>query len=468
LRFDRKIYVVFCLVLSGFIPLILVAFFSLHKLISEQHSLVAVHAIELNLAELLRYEKESQFSAMPVYLLSGNTHVLDKFNVSHLHFQNYMAKMAEVSKDPKSLALLEKLRKSESELYKLTSPIVERKRHGASATEIDRFVSRDGGKDSTDVNKTLDELVAYESTEFETARVAAKQTSSKIFEGFVFSTVLVLIFALFVTKLMIQAIRQKSEDDRNRELILAQESRLSNARKETVEVVSHDLKNPLGTIKMCVEMMNDRLQLENRAQPELDQCLRMVTRSVASMENLIGNLLDHAKIEADHLVLETEPCRIAEQIKDIVTRHELMAKSKNISLQFESSGSLPAVACDRARIEQVIFNLLGNALKFTPAGGQVVVLVTAAAGFLRVSVCDGGPGIQADLLPHIFDRYWQVRETSRLGTGLGLSIAKAIVVAHKGDIWVESQVGRGSTFHFTLPLNLRAFTSRPAEVGATT
>src|SRR5258708_2616290 len=105
MRFGRKIYVGFCLILAAFVPLIILAFFSLHRLISEQHSLIAVHATELNLAELLRFEEESQFASMPVYILSGNIQILNKFNAAHLHFQNYMSKIAEISKDPKSLAL---------------------------------------------------------------------------------------------------------------------------------------------------------------------------------------------------------------------------------------------------------------------------------------------------------------------------------------------------------------------------
>ncbi|MGZ3721494.1 MAG: sensor histidine kinase [Bdellovibrionales bacterium] len=451
MRFDRKIYFGFGLILTAFIPLILVAFVSLHKLISEQHSLVAVHATELNLAELLRFEKESQFSAMPVYILGGDLHMLDKFNLSHIHFQNYMAKMAEVSNDPRSLALLENLRRSESQLYKLTEPIVALKRKGTPTTVINTFIKRSGGRFSEEVNQTLDELVTYETNEFEAARVAARKTSTQIFEGLVLSTILVLLFALFISALMIKVVRQKHEEDRNKELQLAQAKALSNARKETIEVVSHDLKNPLATIRMSTEMIMDRLERNEMDLLEFAQCLKMITRSTGSMESLIGNLLDHAKIEAGHLVIESVPCNVAGFIEDIVKRHDLLASGKGIHLSFIPPENSPLIRCDRARIEQVLFNLLGNAIKFTPKGGEVKVAMTLQGNDLRVGVHDSGPGIAADSIPHIFERYWQANESAKTGTGLGLSIAKAIVGAHNGKIWVESEPQKGCSFYFTLP-----------------
>ena len=113
--------------------------------------------------------------------------------------------------------------------------------------------------------------------------------------------------------------------------------------------------------------------------------------------------------------------------------------------------NVPAVAADRDRVLQVFGNLLGNAIKFTPAGGTVTIGAVNDGVEVRFSVCDTGPGIPPEHVPHVFDRYWQAKSTAKLGTGLGLSIAKGIVEAHAGRIWVESEPGRGASFIFTLP-----------------
>ena len=116
---------------------------------------------------------------------------------------------------------------------------------------------------------------------------------------------------------------------------------------------------------------------------------------------------------------------------------------------------MPTVLCDRERILQVLGNLVGNAIKFTPNGGTITVHAEPAEGHVLVSVADTGPGIPDEYVPHIFERYWKGKREGRSGTGLGLYIAKGIVDAHGGRIWLESKVGVGSTFFFTIPIGAR-------------
>ena len=108
--------------------------------------------------------------------------------------------------------------------------------------------------------------------------------------------------------------------------------------------------------------------------------------------------------------------------------------------------------CDRDRVVQVLYNLVGNALKFTPHGGEIVVSAKLSGDYAVVGVCDSGPGIAPELVPHLFQRYVQEQRTARRGRGLGLYICRGIVQAHGGTIWVDTAVGRGSTFSFTVPL----------------
>jgi signal transduction histidine kinase len=129
-----------------------------------------------------------------------------------------------------------------------------------------------------------------------------------------------------------------------------------------------------------------------------------------------------------------------------------VAAASALHLESEIPEALPRVLVDPARIQQVLSNLVGNAIKFTPRDGRVTVRVELDADGVRVAVVDTGPGIAPEQLPHIFGRFWQGKRSDRRGLGLGLAIAKAIVEAHGGRIWVESTVGEGSTFYFTVRL----------------
>ena len=127
------------------------------------------------------------------------------------------------------------------------------------------------------------------------------------------------------------------------------------------------------------------------------------------------------------------------------------ARPRQITIVCETDPQIREVFADRERLCQVLSNLMGNAVKFTPDRGRVVLRARRRAGEIQISIEDTGPGILAENLPYIFDRFWQADRKSRSGTGLGLPIAKSIVEAHGGRIWVESTLGHGSTFHFTLP-----------------
>jgi signal transduction histidine kinase len=133
-----------------------------------------------------------------------------------------------------------------------------------------------------------------------------------------------------------------------------------------------------------------------------------------------------------------------------------LATARTLELSVEAPAELPMVLADTVRIHQVISNLVGNAIKFTPQGGRITLRGLPAGDEVRVAITDTGPGIAADQLPHVFGQYWQASRTDRRGIGLGLVIAKGIVEAHAGRIWVESTLGAGSSFYFTLPRHLSA------------
>ena len=175
------------------------------------------------------------------------------------------------------------------------------------------------------------------------------------------------------------------------------------------------------------------------------------------MNRLIEDLLDVTRMEAGRLSVEPGRVAAAQVVSDSVEMQRALAAAASLDLRLELAGHLPEVWADRDRLLQVFENLIGNALKFTPAGGRITVGAAPGAGEVVFRVSDTGGGIAADDLPHLFDRFWRGRRSTGRGAGLGLPIVKGVVDAHRGRIWVESTPPRGSTFFFTIP------TARPAE-----
>jgi signal transduction histidine kinase len=187
-------------------------------------------------------------------------------------------------------------------------------------------------------------------------------------------------------------------------------------------------------------------------QSRLRQQAQMVHRAAERMNRLIQDLLDVRRIDSGRLSLDAKPESVETMLGEATEMLRPLASAAALELTCDVDEGVPPVAADASRILQVLSNLVGNAIKFTPAGGRVRVHAESSDGEVRFTVSDTGQGIPPEQLPHVFGRYWQGVRTDRRGVGLGLAIAKGIVEAHKGRIWVESQVGVGSNFIFTLPV----------------
>ena len=221
------------------------------------------------------------------------------------------------------------------------------------------------------------------------------------------------------------------------------------ARDELMALVSHDLKTPLATISMTTGLLLD--QLAPQGSTDARRSLERIQRSADRMGRLIRDLLDLARLEEGRLSIDPRPQEVAGLMSDVVELLRTEVQAKSLRLEQGVAPGAERARCDRERILQVLANLVGNAVKFTPERGEVALRSERSGPEVIVSVRDSGPGIPQDQQARIFDRYWQARETAQLGTGLGLSIAKGLVELHGGRIWVESGVGEGSTFSFSLP-----------------
>jgi signal transduction histidine kinase len=222
----------------------------------------------------------------------------------------------------------------------------------------------------------------------------------------------------------------------------------SRSRDEMLAMVAHDLRNPLNSISMASQLL--------LSDPALDaevtrKTVHMMQRAANRMNRLIGDLLDARQIESGSFLVEMRPELPSAVVRDALDMLQPIAASKGQRLDTAIEPGLPAVEVDCGRIQQVISNLVGNAIKFSPPGSVITTGAQGRPGAVRISVTDTGPGIPPDELPRIFDRYWQGKGRERGGLGLGLAIAKAIVEAHGGCIGVYSAPGAGTTFYFDIP-----------------
>ncbi len=220
-------------------------------------------------------------------------------------------------------------------------------------------------------------------------------------------------------------------------------------RIEFTRALVHELKTPITPVLAAVELL-----MEEMDDPGLMRLVESIDRSAANLNQRIDELLDLARGETEMLQIDVEVIDTLSLFNDISYEMTPLALRNKQVLKFELPDSLPSIEADRSRLRQIVMNLLNNAFKFTPEGGIVTLRASADEENLIVDVQDNGPGINEDDLERLFEPYFR-RTTDRerlSGLGLGLALAKNFIELHKGKIWVESQVGKGSIFHFTLPI----------------
>ncbi len=221
-------------------------------------------------------------------------------------------------------------------------------------------------------------------------------------------------------------------------------------RRELIANVSHDLRTPLAIMQGYIETMlmkKDKLAADRR-----DKYMNIVFDSSQKLSNMVGHLFEYSKLEANEIKPEKEPFFISELAQDTIANYQILAEKKNIHLSLEKDDNSPRVFADISLVERVIQNLLDNALKFTPEGGNITLRVENAADDVQISISDSGPGMSEEDQKFIFERYTKtaVGQKVKSGAGLGLAIVKKILEIHDSTIRVTSQLNVGTTFSFNL------------------
>lgn len=225
--------------------------------------------------------------------------------------------------------------------------------------------------------------------------------------------------------------------------------------EEFMNMMVHELRAPATSIKDSSELLlTNKDQLNDQ---EKEQFLTMINRQAKGLLEQISSILDAGKFESGTFKLSLKDENIQEIIYEKVKAFEPPAAKKGISVTSHIEGPIPALSIDGLRIGQVVNNLISNALKYTPYGGKISVLAKISGANVEISVSDTGIGIPKEQQANIFAKFYQVKTSDRkeekVGSGLGLYITKKIIEAHGGTIWVESEVDKGTTFKFTLPIS---------------
>lgn len=432
-RFSRRMSLGFVLAFLILLPVVGASLYSLDEIGQEKRILVHKHYDALLAAEKVRANLNQQRALMPIFVLTGDADLLRGFRATHEEFGPLLSAL-----EAETGLTFSTLRTSERELYEAAEPGITARLNGQSATTVNKFFEKRTRPLAKDAHVMMDEILRDRVKALESAKEDSEASAMQIVRGLVG----VSLVALFALAAILWFLRREVA---LREKLFLRESELSRARKETVEVVAHDLKSPLATVIMSLDLA------QQDAAGESAHLVAMSLRAARKMNEFILALLDHSKIEAGHLELETAARDPLPLLSEIAGNFRALAQDKRIVLETDVPADMGLVPFDEIRLRQVLCNLLGNALKFTPVGGAILLKAERTGDAVTVSVHDNGPGIEAAALSHVFDRYWQVRATAKDGTGLGLAISKGIIEAHGGKIWAESKPGRGSVFSLSLP-----------------
>ncbi len=228
--------------------------------------------------------------------------------------------------------------------------------------------------------------------------------------------------------------------------------RLETVRRDFISNVSHELRTPLASLKALTETLRDGALEDPKA---ASRFLGRIETEVDALTQMATEVLELSRIESGQVPLELKAVPAASLLISAAERMRAQAERAGLALRMGADQDMTEVRADPPRLEQVLVNLIHNAVKFTRPGGQVVLAAQAESDFVRFSVSDTGAGIPAEELERIFERFYKAdRARSGGGTGLGLSISRHLVEAHGGRIWAESTEGQGSTFYFTIPIAL--------------
>jgi signal transduction histidine kinase len=408
---------------------------------------------EITLVERLRWISELIVSSGRGYLLSGDPEIFTQVHATRGRFHENVRALRSQTPSPRELELVVEVERAAQRFIDVQEQLLTARQRSEDIERLMRRFDAELLPLGRELDRTLDRLVDHKAAGlqdvYDRARAERVRIELWLYGLLAFLVLAGLGVAWYFANLLGRSYRQEQDALEAARKALA-------TRDEVMGIVAHDLRNPLGAISMRAAM------LQRDASPEkVRHQAESIQNVVMRMEYLIRTMLDVTMMEAGRFSVVTAACDVEGLVREVMELFTPLAGSKQVRLELRVGEPGLVVHADRERVLQVLSNLVGNALKFTPQGGQVTLAVDRQPGEVRFAVHDTGPGIAREHLPHVFERFWKSETTGKKGTGLGLFIARSIVDAHAGRIWAESEPGSGARFCFTLPLDLRAGPAAP-------
>ncbi|HET6612609.1 MAG TPA: ATP-binding protein [Kofleriaceae bacterium] len=401
--------------------------------------------MEITVVERLRWTGELIVSLGRGYIISGDSRIFVSLQNAQSHFDRAVTELRDASLNPEGDHLVAATERAADAFRHAQDDILLERQRTDDATALRRL--------ETELlplrlafTQSLDRLVFHKEGVIASVydQAAADRAQLKSWLYALFAALVATGFGIswYFGRLLSRSYSQEIEARDVASQALA-------TRDQVMGMVAHDLRNPLAAIVMKAGVI--------RHAAGTDQIRRQaasIENVTGRMANLIQAMLDATTIDTGQFTVSKKPCSLDELIAEIDDIFANLSESRHVRFRVDraiDTASLTVLA-DRERVLQVLSNLLGNALKFTPEGGEIILSDRREDGMIRFAVSDTGPGIDPSQFPNLFDRFWREETSGNKGTGLGLYIAKGIVDAHGGRIWIDSNPGRGATFFFTIPL----------------
>lgn len=289
------------------------------------------------------------------------------------------------------------------------------------------------------VNNISTEIIGNESSYLKRGKMLLDISTTYMYTTIILSGLLTLVLLIFAYLAIMRELRQRTM--------------LENKKNEFISLASHELKTPITTMSIFAELLSQSIRKGSNKKSE--EIIHKMSMQINEMKNLINDLLDVTRIHLGKLKIEKGVIMLDELIQETIA--EIQPTTKKHKIIYKDDKSIEILG-DRQRIWQVLTNLLNNAIKYSPKGGSIIVMLANKSHFAQISVQDKGMGINRKNISHIFDRYFREEgntEKQFSGLGLGLYLSQEIITLHGGKIWVRSTRGKGSTFFFTIPLTRR-------------
>ena len=396
--------------------------------------------------ERLRNLADSEVSNSRAFFLLGSKAVFDKQKSEKQEFASQLAayeKKYNLPQIPAIMKKIEGLEQQEADIFDQAQKFREKQ---TEAKIVGQFYQSKTVPIIAIMNENFDEIVKLHNAELDQAsnraRQAGMQAQALIPKGMTrFIAALAGLFAA-MTLLVLRMLRVRAVHLRERKRLFDEAKNAVLARDEVIAAASQDFAEPLAALSAMAESL--------ATASAVDQA-DMLKSTIVEIEGRISNIYDQKKADMGTLNLRLDQLAVADILEDAAVMLKPLAKQRDVGLQFDSVNQSILAFVDRERVMRVLSNLIGNAIKFSRKHSKVLIKVRSDQQFVTISIADSGPGIPEAQIPGLFENFWQARKTADQGAGVGLAVVKTIIEAHGGTVRVDSNVGQGSTFTFSLP-----------------